>query len=111
MSSELPSLLLSHVGMLVVLTSTKKLAQRLTVFRSPLVRNDDKLFQPVAVAVTGQCVVIEHRELLDDPDMMFGKSQNWIVDIHDQCPEDDDHIHRAAVDDVFIPQQRGGNDE
>jgi len=86
--------------MLVVFAGCRYGRKRLEVFRSPWVRNDDKLFQPVVAEVIGQCVTVEHKEVLDDPEFNFGKAEFYSVDVHPHCPPTP-HYCNASPDKIF----------
>lgn len=85
--------------MLVVLEGYLNGSKRLEVFRSPWVRNDDKLFQPVVGEVVGQCLTV-HKEVFEDPGFALGQAQYYSIDVLRHCP-DTDHYCNAPLDEVF----------
>lgn len=50
-----------------------QLGDLLFVYRSPLVKDDDTMYRPVKAMIAGH--QLDHREQVEDPDMMFGKAQ------------------------------------
>lgn len=100
MTNPLGELIVSSAGMLMVIATVKKMGQEYLVFRSPVVRVKDPLFEPMAKAVDGQCVSVDHTELLEDPGMFMGRSEHYVVTVFDQCP-DLPHVCDALPENVF----------
>lgn len=98
-------IIVTEAGLLLAVTVFKKLWKEIIVFRSPVVRNDDKLIQPLMAAVVGQCVTVEHKEVLDDPEYRLGLSEHYVVSIHPECPPGP-HICNADPNEVFNMNER-----
>lgn len=98
--SPVAEVIISQAGMLVVLLSLRKRFKELVVHRSPMIRNDDKLFQPVASMVFGQCVTVDVKERVKDAGMYLAMADHFVVSVHDECPAFP-HICNADPSHVF----------
>lgn len=86
---QLPELLVESPRMLVGLRSEHDSYIELTVFRSPWVRNTDPLFQKIVSEVESRCVTVVERTAKQDPGMMLGRVEEFVVRAWAECPGSD----------------------
>lgn len=73
--NHLPTLTICHHAWLYVMTYALPFTEGLLVYRSPMVRQTDPIFQPVADLLRDHRMTMVYQERLPDPGMMFGQGE------------------------------------
>lgn len=76
----------------------------LAVFRSPVVRTSDRLFQPVLDMVEHRCVSVEPSEWVPDPGYAYmGGWDLGMVHVFDQCPRGTEMTIPSSRKGFYLP--------
>jgi hypothetical protein len=88
MEKHAPRTILAHAPMWLIagLSEMPDGFRALLVFVSPLVRESDQVYQPVADFLGSHCHRLDSVDRVEDESMMFGEADALIYSIFPDCP-------------------------